>query len=163
MREAGKLAHISAFETQYSLVEALLVDIGPEELRFVPPHREAWSINDFLVHFLDADIGLAFRVRKAIAEPGEAAPAWDEAAWHDALRYEAEDGLACLAFAKRIRAYISVGLRSVVDEDWSRFTILHATKGRVELGALIAMYEQHLVFHLPLIRRNRQAWLHRRG
>jgi hypothetical protein len=35
---------------------------------------------------------------------------------------------------------------------------MHPSKGRLELNTLIEMYEQHIVFHLPLIKRNRQAW-----
>jgi len=63
MTKGEKLELIAAFETGYSRVEELIVGAGSEELRFVPPVRDAWSINDFLVHFLDADISLAFRAR----------------------------------------------------------------------------------------------------
>jgi hypothetical protein len=158
MTKGEKLELIAAFETGYSRVEELIVGVVPEELRFVPPVRDAWSINDFLVHFLDADISLAFRARTAIAEPGKAVPVWEEEAWHDALHYNDEDGLACLALAKGIRAYVSTALRSVIDIDWSGLSIMHPSKGRLELNTLIEMYEQHIVFHLPLIKRNRQAW-----
>jgi len=49
-------------------------------------------------------------------------------------------------------------LASVIDIDWSGLSIMHPSKGRLELNTLIEMYEQHIVFHLPLIKRNRQAW-----
>jgi hypothetical protein len=158
MTREEKLELVLAFESGYSRVEALIAGIGSDELLFVPPLREAWSINDFLVHFLDADISLAFRARTAIAEPGKPVPVWEEEAWHDALHYEEENGLVCLSLAMGIRAYIATCLRSVVDADWSLFSIVHPSKGRMELAALIDLYEQHVVFHLPLIKRNRQAW-----
>jgi hypothetical protein len=163
MTREEKLELVLAFESGYSRVEELIAGIGPEELLFVPPAREAWSINDFLVHFLDADISLSFRVRTAIAEPGNSVPVWEENAWHDTLHYNDENGLVCLALAKGIRAYISTGLRSVVDADWSRFSIVHPSRGRMELGALIDIYQQHIIFHLPLIKRNREAWQKRRA
>ena len=118
MTREEKLELIAAFETGYSCIEEMIAGIGSDELRFAPPVRDAWSVNDFLVHFLDADISLAFRVRTAIAEPGKAVPVWEEDAWHDTLHYDEEDGIACLALAKGIRNYISVGLRAVVDADW---------------------------------------------
>jgi hypothetical protein len=158
MTREEKLEIILAFEAGYTRIEELITGIEPNELRFSPPVRDAWSINDFLVHFLDADISLAFRVRRAIAEPGMSVPVWEEGAWHDALHYNDEDGLVCLSLAKGIRAFVAAGLRSVVDADWSEFSILHPSKGRMELEALIEAYEQHIIFHLPLIKRNRQAW-----
>jgi hypothetical protein len=154
----GKSGLIDAFATGYARVDELIAGIGPEEMHFVPPIRDAWSINDFLVHFLDADLSLAFRARAAIAEPGKIVPAWEEAEWRDALRYDSEDGLACLAQAKDIRAFVARGMRSVVDSDWTGFFIMHPTKGRMGLDALVEMYDQHILFHLPLIRRNRLAW-----
>ena len=163
MTREEKLELVLAFESGYSRVEEVIAGIGPEELLFVPPVREAWSINDFLVHFLDAELSLAFRVRTAIAEPGNSVPVWEENAWHDALHYDEENGLVCLALAKGIRAYISTGLRSIVDADWSHFSIVHPSKGRMELEALIDIYQQHIIFHVPLIKRNREAWQKRRA
>jgi hypothetical protein len=158
MTRDEKLGLIAAFEGAYARVEELIEGIGPEELRFAPPIRDAWSVNDFLVHFLDADVSLAFRARTAIAEPGKPVPVWEEEAWRDGLHYEVEDGPACLALAKGLRGYVASSLRSVADADWSGFFIVHPSKGRLELDALIEMYAEHVAFHLPLIRRNRLAW-----
>jgi hypothetical protein len=156
-----KIELIGGLENGYSQVEELIAGASTEELRFVPPLREAWSIDDFFVHFLDADLSLAFRTRTAIAEPGKEVPVWDEEAWHEKLRYDAMDGLACLALAKGLRAFVASSLRSAVDAEWSDLYIEHPVRGRVELDALIAMYEQHIAFHLPLIKRNRRAWSER--
>lgn len=161
MTHDEKLERISAFETGYSRVDELIRGICRDELLFIPPVRDAWSVNDFLVHFLDADLSLAFRIRTAIAEPGKAVPVWEEEAWHDSLRYDDEDGLSCLALAKGIRSYLAVCLRSAIDADWSELSIAHPSKGRLALAELIEMYEQHIAFHLPLIRRNRRAWRER--
>jgi hypothetical protein len=123
MTQEEKLERITAFETGYSRVDEIVSGIGREEMLFAPSLRDAWAINDFLVHFLDADLSLAFRVRTAIAEPGKAVPAWEEEAWHDFLRYDDEDGLACLSLAKGIRSFLAINLRSVVDSDWSGYSI----------------------------------------
>jgi hypothetical protein len=161
MTKEEKLELIKSFESGYDRVEELVSGLGAEELRFVPPIQDAWSINDFLVHFLDADISLAFRARTAMAEPGKNVPVWEEESWHDSLHYDDEDGIACLSLAKGIRRYLCAGFRSVVSADWAGFFIFHPSKGRMELDAIIAMYEQHIAMHMPLIKRNKQAWLKR--
>jgi hypothetical protein len=158
MNRTEKLSMISSFETSYLMVEEEISGIGREELLFIPPIRDAWSINDFLVHFLDADLSLAFRMRTAIAEPGKAVPVWEEEAWHDSLEYQDEDGLISLGLAKGIRTFLATTLRSVLQADWSMFSIVHPSRGKLALPGLITMYEEHVVFHLPLIRRNRRAY-----
>jgi hypothetical protein len=158
MTREEKLEGITAFESAYVQVDELISGEGPEALAFVPNLPDAWSINDFFVHFLDADLSLAFRLRSAIAESGTTVPLWDENAWHDALAYGEEDGRACLALAKGIRVFVAVTLRSRAGEDWSAFFIEHPSKGKMDLAALIVMYEQHVAFHLPLIRRNLRAF-----
>ncbi len=154
----GRLERISRFEGAYAPVEALVAGLDRGALTFVPPIEDAWSINDFLVHFLDADLSMAFRVRSAIAEAGRGVPVWDEEAWKEKLRYDGQDGLACLALAKGIRAFVSAGLRSFAEQDWSQFTIVHPARGILDLDGLIDVYDEHVVFHLPLIRRDIEAW-----
>jgi hypothetical protein len=158
MTREHKLGMISAVEGPYSLVDELIEGLSREALLFVPSIPDAWSINDFLVHFLDADISFALRVRLSIAEPGSAVPVWDENAWHDSLHYDGMDGLDCLSQAKGLRRLIAATLRSTVEADWSTFVIEHPVKGTMDLAAILAMYERHVVFHLPLIRRNLKAW-----
>lgn len=158
MTRDQKREAIRAFETAYSLVDEEIEGIGKDELLFVPPIPEAWSINDFLAHFLDADISMAFRARLAVAESGSAVPLWDENAWHDVLHYDDHDGLDCLAQAKALRGFVASGLRPILDDDWSLYYVEHPVKGKLDLAAILSLYESHVVFHLPLIRRNRKAW-----
>ncbi|HET7838693.1 MAG TPA: DinB family protein [Rectinemataceae bacterium] len=158
MTRAEKLDLISKFESSYDLVEELISGMSDEALRFAPPIPDAWSIHDFLVHFLDADNSLCFRVRGAIAEPGIEAPVWDEDRWHANLHYEAEDGRRCLELAKGLRRFLAASLRSLVDDDWSGYFFNHPTRGRMDLEAVLAMYREHVAFHVSLIKRNREAW-----
>jgi hypothetical protein len=163
MTRGEKLGIIENFEKAYSTVNETIRNVGREEMLFVPPVEDAWSINDFLVHFLDADQSLAYRIRTAIAEPGKDVPVWEEEAWHERLHYEAEDGRTCLTLAEGIRGFLGACLRAIVDEDWDTFFIVHPVKGRMSLVDLIDTYQQHVVFHQPLIRRNMRAWSERRG
>jgi hypothetical protein len=158
MTREEKLKAISEFEGGYSAVDSLIAGLSREALLFMPPIEDAWSINDFLVHFLDADMSLSFRIRTAMAEPGKGVPVWDELAWRDKLHYPAEDGLACLALAKGIRSFVAASLRAALDDDWASYSIEHPARGRLDLAGLLDIYRQHVVFHLPLVSRNRKAW-----
>jgi hypothetical protein len=158
MTREERLQRIAAFESAYGKVDELISGSSPEELVFVPSLPDAWSINDILAHFLDADLSMAFRLRSAIAESGAAAPVWDENAWHDSLAYRDEDGRACLELAKGLRSFVALSLRSRADEDWAPFCIMHASKGRLGLEELVEIYIDHVAFHLPLIRRNQRAF-----
>jgi catechol 2,3-dioxygenase-like lactoylglutathione lyase family enzyme len=157
MTKAEKLDLIERFETGYTLVETQIKGLSAAELRFVPRIADAWSINDFLVHFLDADLSMAFRVRAALAQPGFAVPVWDEEAWQARLRYDDEDGPSCLKEAEALRSRLAATLRRFADEDWSAYYVEHPSRGRLDLKALLGVYRDHIAFHVPLIRRNLDA------
>jgi hypothetical protein len=157
MTKTEKLALIGKFESAYSIVETQIKGLSAAELRFVPALPDAWSINDFLVHFLDADMSMAFRLRAAVAEPGFAVPVWNEEAWQARLHYDEEDGRARLKEAEALRARLAAFVRRIVDKDWDELYVMHPSRGRVDLAALLDMYRDHIAFHAPLIRRNLDA------
>lgn len=158
MDRMERLALVEGFETAYELIDTLLQGLGKDALTFVPPFPGAWSINDFLVHLLDADAAVWFRIRTAVAEPGATIPVWDEEAWQGKLRYGAMDGRACLDLAKGLRAAAASSLRSLADEDWDGYSVVHPARGRLGLTELLLAYREHVAFHAPLVKRNRDAW-----
>jgi len=157
MTREEKLALVVKFERAYEVVDGLVNGLSGEKLRFVPPIADAWSINDFLVHLLDADVAAAFRIRAAVAQPGFAVPVWDEEVWQARLGYDGEDGLACLKEAKVLRARLAGFLLRLVDEDWSAFYVQHPSRGKLDLAALVSTYRDHVAFHVPLIKRDLDA------
>src|SRR4030095_3305220 len=54
------------------------------------PRRPApgeWAVCEVLGHLADAEIALAFRIRKVAAEPGQVLVAWDQDRWAEGGRY----------------------------------------------------------------------------
>lgn len=163
MTRDEKLKSIETFEHAYDAVEKLLEGKNSALLAFVPPLADAWSITDFLVHFLDADISLSYRIRTAVAEPGNPITLWEEEAWQKNLAYSSADPRACLSLAKGLRSVVAASLRSKLDDDWSGFFIQHPSKGRVQLEDLLGLAAGHVAFHIPLIERNLRAWQEKAG
>jgi hypothetical protein len=56
------------------------------------PARGEWSATEVLGHLLDAEVTLAFRIRKLAAEPGSLIVAWDQGRWTDGLRHRSLGG-----------------------------------------------------------------------
>lgn len=157
MNAAEKLDLIARFEYAYGAIEALIRGLSALDRRYVPPVEAAWSIDETLVHFLDADSSLVFRLRMCVAQPGFTVPVWDQEAWKSRLRYAEEDGPASLREAEAIRRRMAAFLRRFVEEDWAGYYIVHPERGRLALADVLAMYCDHVAFHVPLIQRNLNA------
>src|SRR5256885_443971 len=68
------------------------------------PGPDEWSAIQVLGHLLDAEVTLAFRIRKLAAEPGGAIVAWDQEKWTDGLRHHRADARTLLAAYTALRA-----------------------------------------------------------
>ncbi len=153
------LTLINEFEKAYEPLLAKLKGLSKAQIDFVPADpADAWSINDHLVHLLDADCNLVFRVRGSVAEPGKTSPVWDQEAWHTQNKYSASDGLAALAIAVSLRGFIAASLRCQDDAVLEAAWINHPERGRMSLEALLAMYTRHAATHLAYVERNLAAF-----
>ena len=161
MNRAGKQNLIERFETAYEPLKERVRNMTEEELSFIPDIPDAWPINDHLVHLLEADAIAWYRFRVAVAEPGAKAPGWDQEAWRSRLKYSAQDGLACLEEAARLRGFIGAACRALIDEDWSAFYYEHPSKGRVDLASSLATYADHAAAHMKYLERNLAAFAER--
>ncbi|HPE35900.1 MAG TPA: DinB family protein [Spirochaetales bacterium] len=159
MDGAKHIELIDAFARAYGPVKEALLDVGPDELAFVPKEpADAWSINDHLVHLLDADMMLWYRVRVAVAEPGTEVPVWDQDAWQRRLAYSSLGGLTCLTLAESVRAVMATALRALAVGDWSGYWLQHPERGRMGLEDILALYRDHAGVHLAYIERNLAAF-----
>lgn len=160
MSASDNLKIIDEFARAYGPIKTMLSDIGLEAMSFVPAvPADAWSINDHLVHLLDADMMLWYRSRVAVAEPESHIPVWLETQWKERLRYDMMDGRTCLNLAESVRAAMADGFRALADTDWSRYAILHPVRGRMLLADVLALYRDHAGVHLAYIERNLEAFI----
>ena len=60
---------------------------APRRLLSRRPGRGQWSVGEVMAHVADAEVSVAFRLRKIACEPGAVIPAWDQDRWAEGGRY----------------------------------------------------------------------------
>lgn len=158
MTTKEKIELVDGFEHAYGGIAMILAALPDEALAFVPPIPDAWSVNDHLVHLLDADLSVCFRLRVGVAQPGFHIPAWEEEDWHERLHYEAQSGRQCFALAQGLRSTTCASLRALADRDWDEFFVMHPMRGRLGIVDLLSLYRDHGKTHEGFIKRNKEAW-----
>ena len=154
-------ALVNAFEHAYDVLSAKANALGSDALCFVPDITDAWSINDHLVHLLDADCNLVMRLRGSVAEPGKEVPVWDQEAWQKKNNYAASDGLFCLDLAISLRKFLAESLRTLDEQTREAAFIVHPERGKLSLSDVLSMYTGHAATHLKYMDRNLEAFAKR--
>ena len=115
------------------------------------PARGEWSPTEVLGHLLDAEVTLAFRLRKLAAEPGGPIVAWDQEKWTEGLRHRRADPRGLLA------AYAALRAENVAQ--WRRLTPTqrraagrHPEYGRLRIDQILDHWAEHDLNHLEQIR-----------
>lgn len=158
MTTKDKMELVDGFEHAYGGIAMILAALPDEALAYVPPIPDAWCTNDHLVHLLDADLSVCFRLRVAVAQPGFHVPIWEEEDWHARLHYGAQSGRSCFALAQGLRTTTAASLKALGDADWNEFFVLHPVRGRLGLVDLLGIYRDHGKTHEGFILRNKEAW-----
>jgi hypothetical protein len=119
-----------------------------QEIAHVGPG--AWSIAQLVAHLADADLVLADRMKRVIAEDDPPLQAFDESAWVARLGSEAmsvEEAVNLLAANRR---WMTRVLRRCADTDFARVG-RHSEAGRVTLAHLLAGASNHVDHHLRFL------------
>lgn len=163
MTTKEKLELVDGFDRAYDGIGLLVATLPDEAISYTPPIPDAWSINSHLVHLLDADTAICFRLRVAVAQPGFLIPVWDEEAWYARLEYASISGRVAFGQAIGMRRLYSTWLRSLAGKDWNEFHVQHPIRGRMGLVDLLAAYRDHGRTHEGFIKRNKESWESSRG
>ena len=158
MTTKDKIELLEGFEHAYSGIAMILASLPDEALAFIPPIPDSWCTNDHLVHLLDADLSVCFRIRVSVAQPGFHISLWEEEDWHERLHYEAQSGRTCFALAQGLRGTTCASLKALVDKDWSEFYVMHPKRGKMGLIDVLSLYSDHGKTHEGFIKRNKEAW-----
>jgi uncharacterized damage-inducible protein DinB len=123
----------------------------PRRLLARRPGRGEWAVAEVLSHLADAEIALAFRIRKIAAEPRSMLVAWDQDRWADRGRYRRTPPREALAtFAALRRSNLAYVGRLGAEQ--RRQHGRHPEYGRLTIPQLLAHWADHDLNHLEQIR-----------
>jgi DinB superfamily len=115
------------------------------------PGRREWSPTEVLGHLLDAEVALAFRIRKLAAEPGGLIVAWDQEKWTDGLRHHRGDARTLLEAYSALRAANVEQVRRLTPRQ-RRAAGRHPEYGRLRVNEMLEHWAEHDLNHLEQIR-----------
>jgi uncharacterized damage-inducible protein DinB len=115
-----------------------------------PAPRE-WSATQILGHLLDAEVALAFRMRKLAAEPGAAIVAWDQEKWTDGLGHHRADARTLLVAYGALRAANLEQVRRLSPAQRAAAG-RHPEYGRIRVREMLEHWAEHDLNHLAQIR-----------
>jgi len=123
-----------------------LAAIVPAEQIDTPGADGGWSARQILAHVADTELILAVRFRQFIAENEPQLLAFHPDGWSEALDYQHAPHEEMIALAMVVRRNSAALLARADAGIWQR-TALHATRGRLDLAALLQMGINHLRDH----------------
>ncbi len=123
----------------------------PRRLMARRPGRGEWAVAEVLSHLADAEIALAFRIRKIAAEPEQVLVAWDQDRWADGGGYRRTppgEALGTYAALRRSNLAYVGRLRAAQKAQHGR----HPEYGRLTIPQLLDHWAEHDLNHLAQIR-----------
>ena len=109
-----------------------------------------WTGRQILAHLADAEIGVGFRARQALAEDHHTIQPFDEGAW--ARRYQDVDHEAALRSFLALRGWNVALFSRLRPEDLAR-EAYHPERGPETVGVIIRMLAGHDYNHLAQLER----------
>ncbi|HEY7252921.1 MAG TPA: DinB family protein [Methylomirabilota bacterium] len=122
----------------------------PRRLATRRPAPGEWAVGEVLSHLADAEIALAFRIRKVAAEPRQALVAWDQDRWAEGGRYRrtpVREALATFTALRRSNLAYVARLSAAQRKQHGR----HPEYGRLTIAQMLAHWADHDLNHLAQI------------
>jgi len=162
--QAGGL--IAAYADGPRLLEAALVGLSDEELRFTPG-PEHWSIHENVIHVVDVDLVGAARIRYLLAEPGATPASFYGYRWSRILDYQAHSMPDALAFFRAVRKWTGALLERLPSDAWARTGVHWEQDGSggapttLTLAQAVEHFTGHVEYHLRTIAKRRAQYAER--
>lgn len=153
---ADRQAKIDLYSNAYSLLRDGLEQF-PREMWQFRPSPDAWTIHELIVHITDSEANSYVRVRRLVAEPGQAVMAYDENVWARALDYHAQSTDDALELFRWLRRHSYNLIRTLPKGVWAH-TIDHPENGMMTMDDWLDTYARHVPDHLAQMARVYQEW-----
>ena len=131
-------------------------DVNPAILDKIPAPGK-WSIRQYLMHLVDADIVNSTRIRQLVAQPGVNLVGFDQEVWTKTLHYEKQPVADALEAFRALRLFTANLLRTVPDDVWQHKGV-HPKRGEMTLIQAVELVTNHCENHAKTIRELRQRF-----
>jgi len=119
------------------------------------PVPNTWSIQQIVMHLLDADLIASDRMKRIIAEDNPLLIGYNETKFAERLHYDKADAMAAAQLFASNRNMTAALLRHLREEDFLR-TGVHNEAGKMTLVQLVKGYHDHLHHHMKFLREKRR-------
>ena len=145
---------INAYEQAGGKITQSIQHLTREDLLAFPVPG-TWSIQQVVVHLADAELVLADRMKRVIAEHRPALLAFDENKWAANLQYDEQLAADAAALIELNRRQLARVLHNLPDAAFDRVGI-HSEVGPLTLRQLVEKSTSHLEHHLKFINAKRE-------
>jgi uncharacterized damage-inducible protein DinB len=118
------------------------------------PALGLWSIQQIVMHMLDADLIWCARMKSIIAEENPRILGYDESKFAQRLLNDERDAQSALQLFDLNRRQFTRALRKLPESAFSR-TGQHSERGAITLGQSLQYMVEHVDHHVGFIRRKR--------
>lgn len=146
-------AELKKYESLASIVKTEIAGLSAEQLR-AHPIPGTWSLQQIVIHLVDAEVVFADRVKWILAEDNPPIPGFDENKWMAALACESRPASEAAELIDLTRRHLTIILREQPPEALKR-TGKHSQYGNVSVADILAKANWHLEHHLKFLRQKR--------
>lgn len=149
---------LDAYESGGEKLRSAIAGLSLEDLLWVPGKDEGiglWSIQQIVIHLMDAELILTSRMKLIIAEDHPRFMAFDETKWTANLFYEKQDAAKGALIVDLNRKQFAKALRKLPDSAFER-TGEHNERGPQSLEQILRMAVEHLENHLKFVLKKRE-------
>ncbi|MGA3065607.1 MAG: DinB family protein [Tepidisphaeraceae bacterium] len=132
--------------------------LSQEDLLWTPPEEDGvglWSIQQIVIHLMDADLIWATRMKRIIAEDHPEILGYDESKFAANLFYELQDAAKAVEIFDLNRRQFTKALRRLSDSAFQR-TGQHNERGTITLETCLRLMDEHVDHHVKFIRLKRE-------
>lgn len=144
---------IDDYESGASKVKSAIAGLGREQLLKRPPDG-SWCIQQIVIHIQDAELVLADRMKRIIAEDSPTLLGFDESAYMKTLHPEAQSAPDAATIIDLNRRNLTGILRRLPDEAFARAGT-HNQRGAQTLAFVLTFATEHLEHHLKFIEKKK--------
>jgi uncharacterized damage-inducible protein DinB len=130
--------------------------------RLWKPEDKVWNCVQVAAHLLDVELVFGYRIRTALAEPGQTLEPFDQDRWVDAQRWVERPVDDVLAAFSALRKTTWTLLSELSDEEWLR-SYVHRERGPQTIADTVALLEGHDARHLVQLGRTAEQARHARA